>query len=652
MIWKTLASWLKIKKPALTSYNRLDRQLVKNTQGHLLPKWSQFKYIRRFLSQTEKRLALLGVALALIGGAGATAVWLSRHIISVPKDGGEYIEAVVGQPKYINPLFAGGNDVDADLVALAYAGLFRRAQDLTLASDLAESYTVSEDQKTYAVTLRPNLRWSDGERLTTEDIVYTFELIQNPEVGSPLLSAFQGVKVEKIDDRVIRFTLKEPFAPFLGSLTAGIIPEHVWNNSAPSAIRLAQNNLQPVGAGAWQFSKLIKGNTGKIDSFTLTRNQWYHGNKPYIKTVTFKFFDDYQGASEALRAQTVNALNFVPRPIQNKLTSKNLIPYRLQLPQYTALFFNLTAEALLKEDAVRLALAQAIDKKKVVSEALEGLGEVIDGPILHGNSGASTTTKALGTDLAAANALLDKTWTRLEPETYFKLRYDATNKNYQAEFENFKKANSSTPDKINAREQEINKQITSAVRQEMTAGQAFYRRNKDGRTLELTITTVDAPEYTKTAELVAAMWRGLGARAVVSAIDSRQIIRDIIKNRDYQVLLYGEIIGYINPDPFPFWHSSQTEYPGLNVAVFANRNADKILENIRSERDGMKRFDAYIKFQEILAKELPAIFLFSPRHTFLATNNVRGVGDMRLETPADRFGNMSQWYIKTKWQWK
>jgi len=148
------------------------------------------------------------------------------------------------------------------------------------------------------------------------------------------------------------------------------------------------------------------------------------------------------------------------------------------------------------------------------------------------------------------------------------------------------------------------------------------------------------------------MWRGLGARAVVSAIDSRQIIRDIIKNRDYQVLLYGEIIGYINPDPFPFWHSSQTEYPGLNVAVFANRNADKILENIRSERDGMKRFDAYIKFQEILAKELPAIFLFSPRHTFLATNNVRGVGDMRLETPADRFGNMSQWYIKTKWQWK
>ncbi|MBI5728735.1 MAG: peptide ABC transporter substrate-binding protein [Candidatus Magasanikbacteria bacterium] len=652
MIWNTLASWLKKKRQMLSSYNQLDQQLVKNTQGRLLPHWSQLKYIRHFLSSAEKRVALLGIVLIAIGVVGATAIWLSRHIVSAPKEGGEYSEAIVGQPKYVNPLFAGRNDVDADLVALVYAGLFRRAKDLTLTPDLAESYTVSDDKKTYIMTLRQNLRWSDGEPLTAEDVVYTFELIQNPEVGSPLLAAFQGVKAEKIDDRTVRFTLKEPFVPFLGSLTVGIIPEHIWSNSAPSAIRLAKSNLQPVGAGAWQFNKLLKGGAGKIDSFTLTRNQWYHGDKPYIKTLTFKFFDDYQGASEALRAQTVNALNFVPRPIQNKLTGKSLLSYHLQLPQYTALFFNQATENLLKEDALRLALAQAIDKKRLVTEALDGLGEVIEGPILPGSTGFNSATKPLGVDLAAANALLDKTWLRLEPEGYFKLRYDTLFKNYQAELETFKKANSSTPDKITAREQAINKQLTSAVRQEMAADQTFYRRNKDGRLLELAVTTVDAPEYTKVAELIVAMWRDLGIRATVVAIDSRQIVRDILKNRSYQVLLYGEIIGYINPDPFPFWHSSQAEYPGLNVAVFTNRNADKTLESVRSEQNETKRIDAYVKFQEILAKEIPAVFLFSPRHTFMVTSNVQGIEDARLETPSDRFNDLSHWYIKTKWQWK
>lgn len=652
MVWNTFASWLKMKKQTLASYNRLDRQLVKNIQGRVFPRWSQLKYIRHFLSPAEKRLALLGAALILFGATGVATVWLSRHIVSAPKEGGEYTEAIVGQPKYVNPIFAGGNDVDADLAALIYAGLFRRTKDLTLAPDLAESYAVSDDKKTYTVTLRPDLRWSDGEPLSAADVAYTFELIQNPETGSPLLATFQGVKVEKIDDRTVRFTLKEPFVLFLGSLTVGILPEHIWGDSAPGAIRLAQSNLQPIGAGAWQLSKLVKGSTGRIDNFTLTRNQWYHRDKPFIKTVTFKFFDDYQGASEALRAQTADALNFVPRPIHDKLTSKNLISYRLQLPQYTALFFNPASEALLKEDALRLALAQAIDKKRIVADALGGLGETIKGPILPASAGYSTTTKTPETDLAAANALLDKTWKRLDPGDYFKLRYDTIYKNYQAEFETFKKANTSTPEKISAREQEINRQITSAVRQEMTTDQAFYRRHKDGRLLELAITTVDATEYTKTAELIAAMWRGLGARATVSAVDSRQIVRDILKNRSYQILLYGEIVGYVNPDPFPFWHSSQTEYPGLNVAAFANRNADKALESIRSEQNEIKRAAAYVAFQDILAKEIPAVFLFSPRHTFMAANNIRGIEDMRLETPADRFNGIGDWYIKTKWRWK
>lgn len=651
MTWTTFLSWLKKHRPKTSANTKLDHKLVKNSRQYFFPRWSQLKYLRHFLSTMEKRLAIIGLALSVIGLVGLFTVFLTRHIISLPKEGGEYTEGLVGQPKYINPLFASSNDVDADITSLIYTGLFRRAGDAELAPDLATKYTISADQKTYTINLRSDVQWSDGKPFTANDVLYTFDLIQNPEVGSPLLATFQGVKVEKTSDTEIRFTLKEPFAPFLKSLTVGILPEHIWGESLPASIRLAKYNLEPIGTGAWQFSKLVKGPTGKVDSFTLVKNPHYYGDSPFIKTVTFKLFDDYASAAEALRSQTVSALNFVPASVQSKLGSKNLIDYPVELPQYTALFFNQNFAPVLKNDALRLALATAIDKNKIIFTALNSRGMPIDGPILPGSFGYDTSTKAIAYDVSAANAALDKTWTRLEPEAYFKLQSELMFKNFSADFDEYKKINSSTPEKIATRQQEIDKQISVAVRKVMPVDQTFYRRDKDNHILELVITTVDTPEYNEIAKLVASMWSDLGIKTTITTIDSHQIVRDILKKRDYQILLFSAIMSY-DPDPLPFWHSSQTDYPGLNIAEFADRTADKALEDARATTDSAKRANLYKKFQQIVAKNIPAVFLFSPTHTFIAAKNIQGINLRRLETPSDRFNNINQWYIKTRWQWK
>lgn len=637
---------LRSKKP-ISPYNALDKKLVQANQKYFFPRWSQLKYVHHFLNKKEKQWLAGALSSVVVGGVLLLVIFASNHITQVPTSGGDYSEALIGEPKFINPLFSSANDVDADLVTLIYAGLFRYNKQQKLEPWLAKNYSVSADQKTYTIELRPELTWSDGKPLTSNDVIYTFELIENPEIGSPLLATFQGIKVEKINNSIIRFVLKEPFAPFLSSLTVGIIPEHIWGDSTPGGIRLAKSNLEPIGAGPWQFSQLLKGSTGQIESYALTRNEKFFGEKPYLQTMEFKFFNDYGSAVEALRGGTVNALSFVPRSQENKLQSSNLVRYAIELPQYTALFFNQSFEPLLKNDNLRLALAEAIDKKKLVAEALGNDGTAIDAPLLKGSLGYNPNIKPIDYSKDAANILLDKQWTRIEPEEYFKLRSNALLKAYQNSLDITKKTTSSTE----TVDQKKIDQITQTIRTEMSPDQTFYRRDKNNNILELTITTVDTPEYIKAAELVANMWQKIGVRAAVNTVSSRQIVREVFKNRNYQVLLYGEIIGS-SSDPYPLWHSSQTVYPGLNIAGFSNRAADKLLEDARTITDEKKRNDLYKKFQDVLLKDLPAIFLYTPHYAAIVSNNIKGIAINELNAPNDRFAGSAQWYSKTRLQWK
>lgn len=652
--------WIKKKKgslsPTLPSHN-FDQKLIKKMRSNLIPTWSQFRYLGSFLTNKEKITINISLAVLVLAILSWSAIWVIKNQTVVPASGGDYSEALIGQPKYINPLFASTNDVDADLSSLIYSSLFTyNNTEQKITPDLALDYTISNEGKTYDINLRQDVKWSDGEPLTADDVVYTFETIQDQEVGSPLITTFQGTTIERTGDYSVRFTLKEPFAPFLTSLTTGILPQHIWINIPPSGIRLAKNNLQPVGSGPWKFNKLTKDSSGNIQNYTLDRNPLYYKNQPHLKTLTFKFYTDFIQAASALKIKDISAVSFLPNDLTDKIAGKNFTSYEFELPQYTALFFNQDSNTILKDNDFRKALNLAIDKNSIITGALGNKGEVISSPILKGSLGfvAPTSTSF---DPETANEILNKSWTKIQPEDYFKIEYEAAIKSKQDFFDEIKNNTSTPVEEAEAQIKKLEEEIGLGIRQGtetdqgMNPDQSFYRKNKNNEILTLSITTVDTPEYQQVAEAVAKMWRSIGIKTNVQIVGSSQISRDILRSRNYEILLYGEIVG-ADPDPYPFWHSSQVNYPGLNLSLFIDRSADKLLEDARATTTEATRSSNYEKFQEILAKEIPAIFLYTPTYNFVVSKEIKGINLKHIYSPSDRFNDLGDWYIKTKHQWK
>src|SRR3989338_10923481 len=175
----------------------------------------QIKYIGKFYSEKEMIITKAAICAALISAFALGIILYKEYITIQPDSGGEYIEAVIGAPTYINPLFAQTNDIDQDLSKLIFSSLMKVDESGKIIEDLAESYEISQDQKIYTFVLKPNILWHDKEPLTANDIVFTVQAIQDQNFKSPLYVTFRNIQIRKIDERRVSFALVEPFAPFL-----------------------------------------------------------------------------------------------------------------------------------------------------------------------------------------------------------------------------------------------------------------------------------------------------------------------------------------------------------------------------------------------------------------------------------------------------
>ncbi len=640
------------KKERRPLVKNFDQVLVKKVNKKRLPNLSQLKYFFYFLNKKEK----VSFWSSFTVGLATALIWLMffifENIAVLPTVGGEYIEGLVGTPKLINPIFESANDIDMDISALIYAKLFKYDENKKLVPELIDNYILSEDKKIYTFKLKDEIYWSNGNEITTDDVAFTFDAIQNPEVGSPLFSSFQGIIFEKIDNKQFSLALKEPFSPFLNSLVLGIVPEKIFGQINPTNLKLAKDNLQPtLVSGPYIFTKMVKDNfTNKIQSYTLQRNEKYYGKKPYLNSVIFKFYDSYDQALDDLRNQHIHGLSFVPYELKEKISGKNFNFYDLQLPQYVALFFNQVKEKVLKDENLRLCLATSLNKKMILEEVLKNNGQIVSGPILKNEIGFHPEIKKVNFNIEEANNLLDKSWSRIEPEKFLELREKQILKELNEKYPATNTTSASSTEEV-VPNRDLNQEARSLAEKELDSEHTFYRKNKNDNILSLIITTVDTPEYKKTAELIAAAWKKIGIQTFVELIDSKKIIKENIRERNYSILLFGEILGG-DPDPYAFWHSSQIQSPGLNLALFSDKDADKLLEDARTTDDITKREDFYKKFQDILAKKIPAIFLYTPTYYYAVDKNIKGINVGSILIPADRFSSFNKWYIKTAKQWK
>ncbi len=384
---QALGFFLFSKTSGRLSQMDIDKKLVYSLSPRKIPSGRQLKYLPRFLNARENKILKICAVIILINLVYLGFFLSGKYLKSVPVSGGLYTEAIIGYPKAINPLYASSRDVDNDLSRLVYSSLYRYDATGKLSTDLATDYILSEDKKEYIITIRTGVKWHNGGELTADDVVFTFNLIQDENYRSPLRSELSGVNIEKIDDKTIKFVLPEPYAPFLEMLSFGIMPKSVWEKIGPDAASLADLNLKPIGSGPYKFKSLSKNKDGDLREYQLQINKDYYGKLPFIEEIDFRFFTDYTEAIAAFNSGQVDGLSVLPFEYRSDLAVKDSTRiYDLLRPQIFGVFFNQTANKALEDKNVRMALAKSIDKDSLVSELFAGVYQTADGPILKTNA--------------------------------------------------------------------------------------------------------------------------------------------------------------------------------------------------------------------------------------------------------------------------
>ncbi len=346
--------------------------------------------MRRFLqllsamSRPERWILSVLVALLLLSAVGLLRLFYLRNTVLVPASGGTYIEGTVGELQPLNPWFIVQNDVNHDIVSLVFSGLLRyNPQTRAIEDDLATMRS-SNDAKIYTLTLKDNLFWHDStdaapHPVTADDVLFTFKTVQDPQFPNALLRQnFRGVRLDKVDDRTVRFTLDEPYSFFPSNLTLGLLPAASFVGIPASKIDQAIDfGYAPVGAGPYRVKSIVR--TDFSTEVTLERFARQLPPVHRLDRVVFRIFSDY--SSLLSDVGNIEGVRLVPRNDDGQpILPKRFTPLTYTLPQYVALFFNLDRPAL-QDQKLRVGLQQGTDKQAIVDAIHES--HIVDTPLLE-----------------------------------------------------------------------------------------------------------------------------------------------------------------------------------------------------------------------------------------------------------------------------
>jgi peptide/nickel transport system substrate-binding protein len=545
-------------------------------------------------SLTEKVIFIFFSSLFFI--SGIILLWQvnSLFLVEVPNKGGSLTEGVIGSPRFVNPLLA-LSDTDRDLSTLIYSGLLKATADGSLVPDLAESYTVSPNGLVYTFTLKQDIYFHDGTKVTADDVVFTIQTAQDPNIKSPRKKNWDGVTIAKIDDKTVTFTLKQAYAPIIQNMTLGILPKHIWKNASADEFPFSQYNTQPIGSGPYMVDSIAYGDSGLPSEYTLQAYEKYALGEPFITNIVIKSYQNEKNILSAYENGDIESIHSISPVTITKLKSEDNTIIATPLPRVFGVFFNQSNAPLFLDKEVRQALALATNKQEIIDTVLAGFGHTIDEPI----------------------PLLKQTGDVFNEENISKAESILT-KNGWARSEN---------------------------------GIMVKNDKKEAKILSFSISTSDVPELKTAAEILQKQWQKIGAQVEVKIFESGDLNQNVIRPRKYDALLFGEIIGR-EKDLYPFWHSSQRTDPGLNIALYTNIKADKMLESLRTTTDSATQDKLYQSFNQEIKNDVPAVFIYSPSFLYLVPEKVHNVTIGQLTVPAERFNNIETWYIETNKVWK
>ena len=569
-------------------YKRLALR-VKHAEGATQRHASRF-ILRRIenvrLVMTEIMIWLAAIAL-LIAGLGIQYSWNSQGSKKDgAKSGGVYVEGVIGNISTLNPLLAASEPEQA-VSRLLFSSLYNYDVTGALHTDLAESMTVKDD-KVYTIKLR-NAAWHDGKKLTAEDVVYTINLIKNPQVRSPLRVNWLDISARAIDDSTVEFMLPAVYAGFSHALTFPVIPKHILQSVSPSSMREADFSSNPVGSGPFAVKRVqTSESTSSTDVVRMEPNTKYYGAVSTLSRLELRAYGNESLLVKAVNSGEVSAASGLSLSAADNIKSKQYSTKHWLLNKGVYLLMNNRSQTL-QDARVRQALRYATDTSSIRATVGDNVAR-LDTPILQSQI-AQKLPAAPDYNLDKAKALLKEAgWTYNQGQW----------------------------------------------------------KGKDGRPLAVAVTTSSGrDEYKKIVDALKQQWSKLGVDVQLREIDTSStttsFVQSVLQPRDYDALLYELELG-ADPDVFAYWHSSQASASGYNFANYSNRTVDNDLVGGRSRTNSALRAAKYIQFVNQWLNDAPAIGLYQSVGSYVL-NNGASIVEPRgsLNTMNDRYADVTTW---------
>ena len=435
--------------------------------------------------------------------------------------------------------------------------------------------------------MKPDQYWHDGQAVTADDVLFTVGVLQNPDVYSlpDLTSLWRSVKAERVDDLTVRFTLSEPFTPFMDYTSIGLLPKHLWEGVPAPDLASKALDATPVGNGPLRVVETT------ADHIRLEPSPFYQGQRPYISALELHFYPDHASLFTAFLQGEIDGISQVlPQDLPQASARKDLQLFSAVESQYLSVVFNLTNPDVpfLQDQAVRQALYFGLDRKRLIEEVAGGQGIIAHSPLLPENWAYNPNVPTYDYDPQKASQLLDEAgWVDSD-------------------------------------------------------GNGI--RDKEGRELHFLLYANDDPMRKAIIEHIAADRRAIGVDAQPTSVSFAGLVTDFLNPRRFDAALIGwELTG--DPDPYPLWHSTQATGGGQNYSGWANAEADEIMEKARAITNEDQRKELYWPFPRIFAEEVPALLLYYPVYTYGVSDRVHNVQIGSLNRPAERFATFADWYI-------
>ena len=518
----------------------------------------------------------------------------SFFLIKTPVAGGSITEGVVGVPISFNPLFA-SNEAEQNVSVIIYGGLLKKTGPNTFIKELASSFESTKDLKKHTFKLKKDLVFHDGKELSGYDFLFTVE--RKRQTDENFEKKWEDITITIPTKRQIIIESKNLLSKeeVVELASIKIIPKHIWQKIPANLNASYSGSDLYVGSGPFLYKNIKVTQEGVINSVKLTAFDKYILGSPYLKEVNFVFFKNKEDLLRSLKNGNINSVVGVsPLDSVELLSSNQNKIVKIGTNKVFGLFFNHGDGFLFSDQLLRSVFANIDIRSEIIDEVLLGYANPIYGP-----------DKLIISDEEKRDINIDTT--------------------------------------------ELNQTLNDF---DWVISEGDSIRKKGDDKLNIIIATPDIEEFQKTLLIIEKKWKEIGASVIEAKIPAHTDFREYINtNNNFDALLWGyEVSSRLELKNI--WNSNINDSLAATIN-YGNSDINKLFKDLKETPDAQEKENVYNNIKELLIRDNPAVFLYSPDVLYIVPQYIKGVERKELIfNLSDRFFNIHKWYKQEEEIWK